>query len=91
MVRRRIVRATQVGVLLGTFTAGYLVGSVTQQRADAQLGDLGKAAMEKAGETGGPVGAAVDLGKSIVDMQQHVDGLQKNIDTLKKVKAALGG
>ena len=46
--------------------------------------------MKKAGESGklGPVG---DLGSSIVDMQQHVDGLQKNLETLKKVKSALGG
>jgi hypothetical protein len=31
------------------------------------------------------------LGTSIVEMQDHVNGLQKNIDTLKKVQSALGG
>jgi hypothetical protein len=33
----------------------------------------------------------VKLGESIVEMQQHVDGLQKNIEVLKKVKSSLGG
>jgi hypothetical protein len=32
-----------------------------------------------------------ELGSSIVEMQQHVDGLQKNLATFKKVQAALGG
>jgi len=35
--------------------------------------------------------AAAQLGEAIVDMQKHVDGLQKNIDVLKKVKTSLGG
>ena len=86
--RRGVARVGVVGTI---FAVGFLCGSVSQRRADAQLGELGKEAMEKAGETGGPLGAAVQLGKSIVEMQQHVDGLQKNIDVLKKVKSGLGG
>ena len=39
----------------------------------------------------GALGSAKELGSSIVEMQQHVDGLQKNLATLKKVEAALGG
>ena len=68
------------------FAAGFLCGSVTQRNADAQLGDV----MKKAAGNGalGPVG---DLGTAIIDMQDHVTGLQKNLDALKKVKAALGG
>ncbi|MBI4514791.1 MAG: hypothetical protein HY699_03120 [Deltaproteobacteria bacterium] len=78
--------------LIGTiFAIGFLCGSVSQRRADAQLGELGKQALERAGESGGALGSAVKLGEAIVDMQQHVDGLQKNIDVLKKVKAGLGG
>ena len=84
----RIIRVALVGV---AFAAGFLCGSVTQHRADAQLGDLGKAAMEKAGESGGVLGSATKLGEAIVDMQKNVDGLQKNIDVLKKVKSSLGG
>jgi hypothetical protein len=84
----RIIRVGLVGMV---FAAGFLCGSVTQHRADAQLGDLGKAAMEKAGESGGVLGSATKLGEAIVDMQKNVDGLQKNIDVLKKVKSSLGG
>jgi hypothetical protein len=81
----------RVGLVGTIFAAGFLCGSASQRRADAQLGDLGKEAMEKAGGSGGALGSAVTLGKAIVEMQQHVDGLQKNIDVLKKVKASLGG
>ena len=91
-MRSTIGRGVQVALLAGVFAAGFLCGSVTtQQRADAQLGDLGGAVMKKAGESGGVLGSAAELGTSIIDMQQHVDGLQKNLETLKKVKAALGG
>ena len=86
-----VIRRLRVGVLMVTFTAGFVAGSVNRHPADAQLGDMGKAAMEKAAGSGGAVGSAVQLGTSIVEMQQHVDGLQKNIDVLKKLKASLGG
>jgi hypothetical protein len=91
MLRRTTGRAVRVGLVGTIFAVGFLCGSVSQRRADAQLGDLGKAAMEKAGESGGALGSAVKLGEAIVEMQQHVDGLQKNIDVLKKVKSSLGG
>ena len=91
MLRRTTGHAVRVGVVGTIFAVGFLCGSVSQRRADAQLGDLGKAAMEKAGESGGALGSAVKLGEAIVEMQQHVDGLQKNIDVLKKVKSSLGG
>ena len=80
------MRSIRIAAAVTIFSAGFLAGSVTQRGAEAQLGDV----MKKAGESGklGPVG---DLGSSIVDMQQHVDGLQKNLETLKKVKSALGG
>jgi hypothetical protein len=91
MLRRTTGHAVRVGVVGTIFAVGFLCGSVSQRRADAQLGDLGKQAMEKAGESGGALGSAVKLGEAIVEMQQHVDGLQKNIDVLKKVKSSLGG
>jgi hypothetical protein len=81
----------RVGLVGTIFAAGFLCGSVSQHRADAQLGDLGNQAVQKAGESGGVLGSAVKLGESIVEMQQHVDGLQKNIEVLKKVKSSLGG
>jgi hypothetical protein len=90
-MKRGFLRSIQVGLLAAMFAAGFFFGSVTQQRADAQLGELGKQVMKEAGESGGVLGSAVQLGNAIVDMQQHVDGLQKNIEVLKKVKTALGG
>jgi hypothetical protein len=84
-------RAARVGLLAGLFAAGFLCGSLSQRSADAQIGDLGGKAMEKAADAGGAAGSAGKLGTSIVEMQQHVDGLQKNLETLKQVKAALGG
>lgn len=91
MVKRSMTRGMQTAVCTGVFMVGFLCGSTTQQRADAQLGELGKEAMKQAGGAGGAVGGAMELGSAIVDMQQHVDGLQKNIELLKKVKAGLGG
>jgi hypothetical protein len=79
-------RVKKVGLLGVVFLAGVVVGSLGQHGAEAQLGDM----MKKAGESGA-LGPAADLGSAIVEMQDHVTGLQKNIDTLKKVKAALGG
>lgn len=89
MVTRR--RGARLGFAAGLFAAGFMCGSLTQRPAAAQLGDLGGKALEKAGQQGGALGSVANLGTSIVDMQKHVDGLQQNIETLKKVKAALGG
>jgi hypothetical protein len=38
---------------------------------------------------GNPLAAASQLGSSITDKEQHVGGLQKNLDTLKKIQSAL--
>ena len=84
-------RMIRTGIVAIVFALGFLSGSVTQRRAEAQLGELGKQAMEKAGASGGPLGSAMQLGQAIGDMQQHVDGLQKNIEVLKKIKSSLGG
>jgi hypothetical protein len=88
MLKINITRAVMTCMILVAFAAGYFCGSVGQQRADAQgLGGL----LEQAGKAGGPLGAAGQLGSSLVEMQDHVSGLQKNIDTLKKVQSALTG
>ena len=80
------VRKAPLALVAVVFALGFLCGSVTQRRAEAQLGDV----MKKAGESGA-LGSVGDLGSAIVDMQKHVDGLQKNLETFKKVKSALGG
>ncbi len=87
----KFARSLQLGLLAAVFAAGFVAGSINRRPAEAQLGDLGKAAMEKAGESGGALGSATQLGTAIGDMQQHIDGLQKNMEVLKKVKASLGG
>jgi len=91
MTRSTMARGFRIGMLVGVFGAGFLCGSVTQHRAEAQLGELGGKAMEKMEQSGGALGAAAKLGAAIPEMQKHVEGLQKNLDTLKQVKAALGG
>jgi hypothetical protein len=84
-------RIIRVGIVSAVFAIGFLCGTVTQRKAEAQLGELGNQVMQKAGQSGGPLGSVVQLGQAISDMQQHVDGLQKNIEVLKKVKASIGG
>jgi hypothetical protein len=69
-----------VSLLGGMFVLGFVSGTVSQQPAQAQVPGVG-----------GALGSVKELGSSIVEMQQHVDGLQKNLATLKKVQAALGG
>jgi hypothetical protein len=68
-------------MVLGVFVVGFFVGSVSQRHAIAQLPGVGQ----------GALGAVTELGSSIVEMQEHVTGLQKNLDTLKKIQGALGG
>ncbi len=79
-----------MAALIGMFGIGFICGSLSQQKADAQLKDLGGAAIKQAAGSGA-LGSVGELGTSIVEMQDHVSGLQKNIDTLKKVQSALGG
>lgn len=85
---RRLVR---IVALCAVFAVGYLAGTLSHPTAEAQMGDLGKQAMDKASESGGALGSAAKLGTSIKEMEDHVSGLQKNLDTLKQIKAALGG
>ena len=76
-----------IGVIVAAFGLGYVCGSMTQRQAEAQMGDL----LEKAGKMSGPAGSIAQFGSSIVEMQDHITGLQKNLDTFKKVQASLTG
>jgi len=87
MRTRTMRRALRIAGVCAVFGAGYLAGTVAHPTAEAQMGDM----MKKAAESGGPLGTAAKLGTSIQEMQEHVAGLQKNIDTLNQIKAALGG
>ena len=91
MTRTIVAKGARIGAMIAIFAAGWIGGSVSQHNAHAQMGDIGKGALEKAGEQGGVLGAAGKLGTSISDIQTHLDALQKNVDTLKGVKSMLGG
>ena len=84
MANKMGARIAMIGMLFGTFTLGYVCGSVSTPRASAQLPQM-------PGGLSGSLGAASQLGLSITDMEQHVSGLQKNLDTLKKIQSALTG
>ncbi len=87
-ISRRVLR---VLLLAGVFSGGYLLGAVTQPTAEAQMGELGKKAMGAAGDSGGALGSVVKLGTQISEMRDHVTALNANLDSLEKIKAALGG
>jgi hypothetical protein len=87
MTKKTSSRGLTTAVIVGVFGLGYVCGSMTQRQAEAQVGGL----MEKAGKMGGPVGSVAQFGSSIVEMQDHITGLQKNLDTFKKVQASLTG
>jgi hypothetical protein len=91
MHQNSVRRVVFVSLLGGMFVLGYVSGSVSQRSAQAQVPGVDKGVLEKATGAGGAVGSVAELGSSIVEMQQHVDGLQKNLATLKKVQTALGG
>ena len=87
MTKKKLSRGLLAAVIVGVFGLGYVCGSMTQRQAEAQVGGL----LEKAGKAGGPVGSVAQFGSSIVEMQDHISGLQKNLDTFKKVQSSLTG
>jgi hypothetical protein len=83
MANYRVARVALIAILFVAFAVGYVAGSLRTPRASAQLpGGL---------PGSGALGAASQLASSITDMEQHVSGLQKNLDTLKKIQSMLGG
>ena len=87
MIKRKFSRTLTIAVIVGVFGLGYVCGSMTQRQAQAQMGGM----LERAGKMGGPVGSVAEFGSSIVEMQDHINGLQKNLDTFKKVQSSLTG
>jgi len=84
-------RTLRIAAFAAVFGAGYLAGTVTHPTAEAQMQQLEKKAMEQATGAGGPLGAAAQLGETITGLQKNVTELQSHIDTLNKIKSALGG
>ena len=91
MKKSIVGKAVRIGAAVAVFASGWFCRTLSQRSADAQMGDVGKSVMEKAGDQGGALGAAAKLGTSISDIQTHLNELQKNVDTLKSVKSMLGG
>ena len=83
MELEKLARAALLAVI---FASGYVCGAIGNTRAEAQLGNIAGEALKQAG-----AGSLGEMGTALVEAEGHVSGLQKNIDTLKKVKAALGG
>ena len=87
---RNMKKTFRIGVLATVFAAGYLSGSVTRRDADAQLGAMGEGALKGAVRSqGGADDSAAKLGRTIGDMQDQVDGLNKNLRVLKDIQSAL--
>ena len=82
MFNGRIGRGLRIAAVVGIFGAGYLCGTLGQRSAAAET-DVPQ-------EGGGSFGPFGELGRSITQMQQHVDGLNKELEALRKVNAALG-
>ena len=91
MTRKPVLYSVRIGVVTVIFAAGYLCGSTTQHNANAGLEELGGDVMKKAADSGGALGSAAQLGTTITDMEKNISGLQKNLETIKKVKSLLGG
>ncbi len=83
MMKNIVARSLRPLILAAVFGLGYVCGTLNQQPAEAQLGGL----LDK----GGVSGQAKEMGPGMVETQDHVSGLQKNLDTFKKVQSALTG
>ena len=91
MSSKTVLYSVRIGFVTAIFSVGFLCGLMTHQSANAQLGEIGEQMLNKATESGGALGSVAQLGSAITDMEKNVNGLQQNLDTLKKVQAALGG
>ncbi|MGC2423635.1 MAG: hypothetical protein WA666_04700 [Nitrospirota bacterium] len=68
-------------MFLVVFAAGYVTGSVQTKKAMAiELGGVGQT-----------VESVKNLGTAVVQMQKNVDELQKNLNSVKKIKEDLSG
>jgi hypothetical protein len=91
MSSKSMLYGVRIGVVTAVFSAGFVCGLMAEQSANAQFGGMGEEMLKKAESSGGALGSVAQLGTTITDMEKHVSGLQQNLDTLKKVQAALGG
>ena len=84
---KKLSRGLMTAIIVAVFGLGYICGLMTQRQAEAQIGGI----LDQASKAGGPVGSVAQFGSSLVEMQDHITGLQKNLDTFKKVQSSLTG
>jgi hypothetical protein len=84
-------RSAQRGSFARVFSGGCVLGTLDAEAAQAPVQELGEGLINEASEQSGALGTAAQLGTTISDMQTHVNELQKNLETLNKIEAALGG
>ena len=82
MTQSTLARMTMIAILFAVFTLSYVCGASTP-RASAQLPQIPGVS--------NPLAAAGQMGSSLTEMEQHISGLQKNLDALKKIQSLLGG
>jgi hypothetical protein len=88
MKSKKVTRVALIGMLLGAFALGYVCGWAGTPHANAQIPQIPGGIT---GQAGGALGTVTQLGSSITEMEQHLSGLQKNLDTFKKIQSALTG
>jgi hypothetical protein len=91
MQPKTFLYSVRIAAVTGVFAAGFLCGTMTEQKAHAQLGEVGGDLLKRAAGSGGIIGTAAQLGTTITDMQKQIDGLQNNLGVLKKIKTSLMG
>ena len=93
MTSKITTRVAMMAVLFAVFTLGYVCGSASLPHANAQIPQLpgGLPGGLPGTSGGGPLASVTQLGSSIKEMEQHVTGLQKNLDDFKKIQTTLMG
>jgi len=74
MTKSKFSRGLMTAMIVGLFGPGYVCGTMTGRQAETQIGGM----LEKASKAGSPVGTVANFVSSLVEMQDHIAGLQKN-------------
>jgi hypothetical protein len=73
------------------FSAGFLIIMKIEQGTNAQLGGIGEEMIKNGVRSVSALASVDQAGAAITVMEKHAGGLQQNLDTPKKLQAALGG
>ena len=81
MSSKTMLYGVRIGIVTAIFSAGYLCGSLPQQSANAQMGEMGGELLKKATESGGTLGSVAQLGTAITDMEKKMLAACKKTST----------